>query len=155
MYSDADLQLGSQQTVGDLGLLQKVICCRRSVRRSSHQATLPARCTAFATAAWLLPNRSAISLATKPARARRISGFSFSSSGVCACSCTNSEAFAHFTRVPMTQMDLIGLLADTGLTARAVGEVLGTSAATVAVTLQRLRNKRKGGRKERANGEEE
>ncbi len=55
----------------------------------------------------------------------------------------------------MTQMDLIGLLADTGLTARAVGEVLGTSAATVAVTLQRLRNKRKGGRKERANGEEE
>jgi DNA-binding CsgD family transcriptional regulator len=43
----------------------------------------------------------------------------------------------------MTQMELIGLLADTGLTAREIGEVLGTSGATVAVTLQRLRKKRR------------
>ena len=43
----------------------------------------------------------------------------------------------------MSQMDVIRLLSDLGLTAREIGEILGTSAATVAVTQQRLRNKKK------------
>ena len=43
----------------------------------------------------------------------------------------------------MSQMELIGLLTDSDLTAREIGEIIGTSPATVAVTQQRLRNKKK------------
>jgi|GEM_PF-1781481 len=41
----------------------------------------------------------------------------------------------------MSQMELVKALATTGLTAREIAEVLDTTAPTVAVTLQRLRNK--------------
>jgi DNA-directed RNA polymerase specialized sigma24 family protein len=43
----------------------------------------------------------------------------------------------------MSQMELVKLLATSGLTAREIADVLDTSAATVAVTLQRLRQKAK------------
>ena len=43
----------------------------------------------------------------------------------------------------MTSMDLIALLTDSGLTAREVGEILGTSASTVAVIQLRLRAKKR------------
>jgi DNA-directed RNA polymerase specialized sigma24 family protein len=39
-------------------------------------------------------------------------------------------------------MDLVKLLATTGLTAREIADVLDTTAPTVAVTLQRLRQKK-------------
>lgn len=48
----------------------------------------------------------------------------------------------------MSQSELIGLLADLGLTARQLGDVVGTSPATVAVTLQRLRSKKKRSKEE-------
>lgn len=41
------------------------------------------------------------------------------------------------------QMEVVELLADWDLTAREIGDVLATSPATVAVTLQRLRQKRR------------
>lgn len=41
----------------------------------------------------------------------------------------------------MSQMELVELLAGSGLTAREVADVLGTTPATVAVTLMRLRSK--------------
>lgn len=56
---------------------------------------------------------------------------------------TTNRLLAAQLKAQMSQMDVIGLLADSGLTAREVGEILGTSAATVGVTLQRLRNKKK------------
>ncbi len=43
----------------------------------------------------------------------------------------------------MSQMELIGLLTASDLTAREIGEIIGTSPATVAVTQQRLREKKK------------
>jgi len=46
-------------------------------------------------------------------------------------------------KAKMSQMDVIALLTDSGLTAREIGEILGTSAATVTVTQQRLRAKKK------------
>ena len=42
----------------------------------------------------------------------------------------------------MGQMELVALLAGSGLTAREVADVLGTTPATVAVTLMRLRGKK-------------
>jgi DNA-binding CsgD family transcriptional regulator len=54
---------------------------------------------------------------------------------------TTNRLLAAQLKTQMSQMELVRLLADIGLTAREVGEVLGTSAATVAVTLQRLRKK--------------
>jgi DNA-binding CsgD family transcriptional regulator len=42
----------------------------------------------------------------------------------------------------MGQMELVALLASSGLTARDVADVLGTTPATVAVTLMRLRSKK-------------
>lgn len=56
---------------------------------------------------------------------------------------TTNRLLAAQLKGQMSQMDLIGLLSDLGLTARDIGEILGTSAATVAVTQQRLRGKRK------------
>ena len=44
----------------------------------------------------------------------------------------------------MKQNELIGLLATTGASHQEIADVLDTTAPTVAVTLQRLRNKRKG-----------
>jgi DNA-directed RNA polymerase specialized sigma24 family protein len=44
----------------------------------------------------------------------------------------------------MSQMQLVKLLATTGLTAKEIADVLDTTPATVAVTLQRLRQKAKG-----------
>jgi hypothetical protein len=57
---------------------------------------------------------------------------------------TTNRLLAAQLKVQMSQMDVIGLLTDLGLTAREVGEILGTSAATVAVTQQRLRARKKG-----------
>lgn len=42
----------------------------------------------------------------------------------------------------MNQTELVALLAGSGLTARDVADVLGTTPATVAVTLMRLRSKK-------------
>jgi DNA-directed RNA polymerase specialized sigma24 family protein len=44
------------------------------------------------------------------------------------------------------QMELVALLDGLGLTAKDLAEVLGTTAATVAVTLNRVRNKAKSAR---------
>ena len=41
----------------------------------------------------------------------------------------------------MSQMDIVKLLATTGLTAKEIADVLDTTASTVAVTLVRLRSK--------------
>jgi hypothetical protein len=57
---------------------------------------------------------------------------------------TTNRLLAAQLKVQMSQMDVIALLTDSGLTAREVGEILGTSAATVAVTQQRLRARKKG-----------
>lgn len=44
-------------------------------------------------------------------------------------------------RSEMGQMDLVKILATSGLSAKEIAEVLDTTAPTVAVTLQRLRDK--------------
>ena len=54
---------------------------------------------------------------------------------------TTNRLLAAQLKSQMSQMELVKLLATTGLTAREVADILNTSAATVAVTLQRLRNK--------------
>jgi len=54
---------------------------------------------------------------------------------------TTNRLLAAQLKAQMSQMDVIRLLSDLSLTAREIGEILGTSAATVAVTQQRLRNK--------------
>jgi hypothetical protein len=56
---------------------------------------------------------------------------------------TTNRLLAAQLKAQMSQMDVIRLLSDSGLTAREMGDILGTSAATVAVTQQRLRNKKK------------
>ena len=56
---------------------------------------------------------------------------------------TTNRLLAAQLKAQMTQMEVIRLLSDSGLTAREIGDILGTSAATVAVTQQRLRNKKK------------
>jgi len=56
---------------------------------------------------------------------------------------TINRLLAAQLKAQMSQMDVIRLLSDTGLTAREIGEILGTSAATVAVTQLRLRRKKK------------
>ena len=55
---------------------------------------------------------------------------------------TTNRLLAAQLKAQMSQMDVISLLTDSGLTAREVGEILGTSAATVLVTQQRLRAKK-------------
>jgi DNA-directed RNA polymerase specialized sigma24 family protein len=54
---------------------------------------------------------------------------------------TTNRLLAAQLKSQMSQMDLVKLLANTGLTAREIAEVLDTTAPTVAVTLQRLRSK--------------
>ncbi len=56
---------------------------------------------------------------------------------------TTNRLLAAQLKAQMSQMDVIRLLSDSGLTAREIGDILGTSAATVAVTQQRLRKKKK------------
>jgi DNA-binding MarR family transcriptional regulator len=56
---------------------------------------------------------------------------------------TTNRLLAAQLRHEMSQMDLVELLATTDLTAREVADVLGTTPATVAVTLQRLKKKKK------------
>jgi DNA-directed RNA polymerase specialized sigma24 family protein len=54
---------------------------------------------------------------------------------------TTNRLLAAQLKSQMSQMELVKLLATTGLTAREIADVLDTTAATVAVTLQRLRQK--------------
>jgi DNA-binding CsgD family transcriptional regulator len=54
---------------------------------------------------------------------------------------TTNRLLAAQLKSQMSQMELVKLLATTGLTAREIAEVLDTTPPTVAVTLQRLRNK--------------
>ena len=56
---------------------------------------------------------------------------------------TTNRLLAAQLKSQMTQMELVKLLATTGLTAREIADVLDTTAPTVAVTLQRLRQKAK------------
>jgi DNA-directed RNA polymerase specialized sigma24 family protein len=56
---------------------------------------------------------------------------------------TTNRLLAAQLKAQMSQMDVIRLLSDLGLTAREIGEILGTSAGTVAVTQQRLRAKKR------------
>lgn len=54
---------------------------------------------------------------------------------------TTNRLLAAQLKSQMSQMELVKLLATTGLTVREIADVLNTSAPTVAVTLQRLRQK--------------
>ena len=55
---------------------------------------------------------------------------------------TTNRLLAAQLKSQMSQMQLVKLLTTTGLTAREIADVLDTSPATVAVTLQRLRKKK-------------
>lgn len=57
---------------------------------------------------------------------------------------TTNRLLAAQLKSQMSQMQLVKLLATTGLTAKEIADVLDTTPATVAVTLQRLRQKAKG-----------
>ena len=54
---------------------------------------------------------------------------------------TTNRLLAAQLKSQMSQMQLVKLLATTGLSAREIADVLDTTAPTVAVTLQRLRQK--------------
>ena len=54
---------------------------------------------------------------------------------------TTNRLLAAQLKSQMSQMQLVKLLATIGLTAKEIGEILDTTPATVAVTLQRLRQK--------------
>jgi DNA-binding CsgD family transcriptional regulator len=54
---------------------------------------------------------------------------------------TTNRLLAAQLKSQMSQMELVKVLATTGLTAKEIADVLDTTAPTVAVTLQRLRNK--------------
>lgn len=54
---------------------------------------------------------------------------------------TTNRLLAAQLKSQMSQMDLVKLLSTTGLSAREIADVLDTTAPTVAVTLQRLRQK--------------
>jgi len=56
---------------------------------------------------------------------------------------TTNRLLAAQLKSQMSQMELVKLLATTGLSAREIADVLDTTTATVAVTLQRLRHKAK------------
>lgn len=57
---------------------------------------------------------------------------------------TTNRLLAAQLRSTMSQQDLVKLLSTTGLSAREIGEILNTSAATVAVTVHRLKKKAQG-----------
>jgi len=69
---------------------------------------------------------------------------------------TTNRLLAAQLKSQMSQMELVNLLATTGLTAREIADVLDTTAPTVAVTLQRLRHKagKTSGRRSRSETEE-
>ncbi len=69
---------------------------------------------------------------------------------------TTNRLLAAQLKSQMSQMELVKLLATTGLTAREIADVLDTTAPTVAVTLQRLRHKaeKTSGRRSRSQTEE-
>jgi DNA-binding CsgD family transcriptional regulator len=54
---------------------------------------------------------------------------------------TTNRLLAAQLKKQMTQMELVKLLSTTELTAKEIADVLDTTGNTVAVTLQRLRNK--------------
>jgi DNA-binding CsgD family transcriptional regulator len=54
---------------------------------------------------------------------------------------TTNRLLAAQLKSQMNQTELVKLLATTGLTAKEVSEILNTTPATVAVTLQRLKGK--------------
>jgi len=54
---------------------------------------------------------------------------------------TTNRLLAAQLKSQMSQMQLVKILATTGLSAREIADVLDTTAPTVAVTLQRLRQK--------------
>ncbi len=54
---------------------------------------------------------------------------------------TTNRLLAAQLKSQMSQMELVKLLSTTELTAKEIADVLDTTAPTVAVTLQRLRNK--------------
>jgi DNA-binding CsgD family transcriptional regulator len=54
---------------------------------------------------------------------------------------TTNRLLAAQLKNQMTQMELVKLLSTTDLTAKEIADVLDTTGNTVAVTLQRLRNK--------------
>jgi DNA-binding CsgD family transcriptional regulator len=54
---------------------------------------------------------------------------------------TTNRLLAAQLKSQMSQMDLVKLLMTTGLTNAEVGDILDTTAATVAVTVQRLKKK--------------
>lgn len=47
-------------------------------------------------------------------------------------------------KATMSQQELVALLASPGATHQEIADVLGTTAATISVTLQRLKKKKKG-----------
>jgi DNA-binding MarR family transcriptional regulator len=55
---------------------------------------------------------------------------------------TTNRLLAAQLKFQMSQMELVNLLATTDLSAKEIADVLGTTAPTVAVTLQRLRQKK-------------
>jgi DNA-binding CsgD family transcriptional regulator len=57
---------------------------------------------------------------------------------------TTNRLLAAQLKSQLSQMQMVKLLATTGLTAKEMADVLDTTPATVAVTLQRLRQKAKG-----------
>ena len=65
---------------------------------------------------------------------------------------TTNRLLAAQLKNQMTQMDLVKLLSTTDLTAKEIADVLDTTGNTVAVTLQRLRNKATGSAGKRAQG---
>jgi DNA-directed RNA polymerase specialized sigma24 family protein len=67
---------------------------------------------------------------------------------------TTNRLLAAQLKTQMSQMDLVKLLATTGLSAREIADVLDTTAPTVAVTLQRLRHKKRKTSEARAETEE-
>ena len=54
-----------------------------------------------------------------------------------------NRLFAAQLKTQLGQIEVVELLADWELTAREIGDVLNTSPATVAVTLQRLRQRKR------------
>jgi DNA-binding CsgD family transcriptional regulator len=62
---------------------------------------------------------------------------------------TTNRLLAAQLKSQMSQMDLVKLLSTTELTAKEIAEILDTTQGTVAVTLQRLRHKASGKKRER------
>jgi DNA-directed RNA polymerase specialized sigma24 family protein len=57
---------------------------------------------------------------------------------------TTNRLLAAQLKKEMSQQELVKLLSTTGLSLKEIGEILNTSAATIAVTAHRLRKKDRG-----------